>query len=162
MGDRNVVEYIKSLRVTAVELLQIQSFVNCGGQQTIGFFAPRHKYPILRRTRFFAGEYNEQPGVKDIAWIGADGGEMQQAEWGDACMKCLGMLLDGRAQVSGIRDAAGTTRSTPGCANRPAARAGCFSPTPIRRSRKAPLQREGVVTVLSEDQGKFTYWSRVS
>jgi glycogen operon protein len=28
---------------------------------------------------------------------------MQQAEWDDGNMKCFGMLLDGRAQVTGIR-----------------------------------------------------------
>jgi glycogen operon protein len=63
----------------------------------------RHRYPILRRTRFFTGAFNEELGVKDISWINAGGSEMQQAEWDDPNMKCFGMLLDGRAQVSGIR-----------------------------------------------------------
>jgi glycogen operon protein len=63
----------------------------------------RHRYPILRRTRFFTGAFNEELGVKDITWINASGTEMQQAEWDDPNMKCFGMLLDGRAQVSGIR-----------------------------------------------------------
>ena len=65
--------------------------------------ALRHKYPILRRTRFFTGQFNEELGVKDLTWINAGGGEMQEAEWGDGNMKCFGMLLDGRAQTSGIR-----------------------------------------------------------
>ena len=65
--------------------------------------ALRHKYPILRRTRFFTGEFNEELGVKDLTWINAGGGEMQPDEWDDGNMKCFGMLMDGRAQVTGIR-----------------------------------------------------------
>jgi glycogen operon protein len=64
--------------------------------------ALRHRYPILRRTRFLTGQYNEELGVKDVTWINANGGEMQQADWDDPNVKCFGMLLDGRAQVSGI------------------------------------------------------------
>lgn len=63
----------------------------------------RHQYPILRRTRFLTGEYNEELGVKDVSWINANGAEMQIENWGDASMKCFGMLMDGRAQVTGIR-----------------------------------------------------------
>ncbi|MBV9062783.1 MAG: glycogen debranching protein GlgX, partial [Alphaproteobacteria bacterium] len=65
--------------------------------------ALRHKYPILRRNRFFTGEYNEELGVKDVTWINANGFEMLQEEWEDANMKCFGMLMDGRAQTTGIR-----------------------------------------------------------
>ena len=63
----------------------------------------RHKYPILRRTRFLTGEYNEELGVKDVTWINANGEEMQAGDWDDPGMKCFGMLMDGRAQVTGIR-----------------------------------------------------------
>jgi glycogen operon protein len=63
----------------------------------------RHTYPILRRTRFLTGEYNEELGVKDVTWVNASGAEMQPEDWGDANMRCFGMLMDGRAQVSGIR-----------------------------------------------------------
>jgi isoamylase len=77
------------------------------GASLVGFaqklMALRHKYPILRRTRFFTGEFNEELGVKDITWINANGAEMQGPEWDDENMRCFGMLLDGRAQVSGIR-----------------------------------------------------------
>ncbi|HEY4166798.1 MAG TPA: glycogen debranching protein GlgX [Reyranella sp.] len=65
--------------------------------------ALRHKYPALRRTRFYIGAYNEALGVKDLTWVNADGKEMQQANWDDANVKCFGMMLDGRAQVTGIR-----------------------------------------------------------
>jgi isoamylase len=63
----------------------------------------RHKYPILRRNRFLTGAYNEELGVKDVMWINADGAEMKDANWGDAGMRCFGMLMDGRAQTTGIR-----------------------------------------------------------
>jgi isoamylase len=63
----------------------------------------RHKYPILRRGRFFTGAYNEELGVKDVTWINANGTEMQDHNWGDGNMQCFGMLMDGRAQTTGIR-----------------------------------------------------------
>jgi isoamylase len=63
----------------------------------------RHKYPILRRSRFLTGEYNEELGVKDVSWINASGGEMPAEAWKDAGMHCFGMVMDGRAQPTGIR-----------------------------------------------------------
>jgi isoamylase len=63
----------------------------------------RHKYPMLRRNRFLTGEYNEELGVKDVTWINANGSEMQASQWGDANMHCFGMLMDGRAQTSGVK-----------------------------------------------------------
>jgi glycogen operon protein len=62
----------------------------------------RHRYPILRRNLFLTGEYNEELGVKDVTWINANGHEMEDANWGDSGMRCFGMLMDGRAQTSGI------------------------------------------------------------
>jgi glycogen operon protein len=63
----------------------------------------RHKYPILRRNRFLTGQYVEEVGVKDVTWINANGSEMTSEQWQDATMRCFGMLLDGRAQATGIR-----------------------------------------------------------
>jgi glycogen operon protein len=63
----------------------------------------RQQYPVLRRARFLTGEYNEELGVKDVAWINATGEEMRQAHWDDPNTRCFGMLLDGRAQETGIR-----------------------------------------------------------
>ena len=65
--------------------------------------ALRRKYPILRRSRFLSGEMNEQIGIKEITWINASGAEMQQEQWTDDMMLCFGMILDGRAQATGIR-----------------------------------------------------------
>jgi len=33
----------------------------------------RHRYSILRRSRFLTGEYNEELGIKDVTWINASG-----------------------------------------------------------------------------------------
>ena len=65
--------------------------------------ALRHKYPILRRNRFLTGDYDEELEVKDLTWINASGAEMKAEEWGDANMKCFGMMMDGRARPSGVR-----------------------------------------------------------
>ncbi len=77
------------------------------GQSLIRFvktlIALRHKYPVLRRNLFLTGEYNEELGVKDVTWINANGREMEDTQWGDHGMRCFGMLLDGRAQTTGIR-----------------------------------------------------------
>jgi glycogen operon protein len=62
----------------------------------------RHRYPILRRERFLAGEFNEALGVKDVTWINATGAEMSEEGWTDTNMRCFGMLMDGRAQSTGI------------------------------------------------------------
>jgi isoamylase len=63
----------------------------------------RHKYPILRRNRFLTGQYVEEVGVKDVTWVNANGSEMTSEQWNDGGMSCFGMLLDGRAQATGIR-----------------------------------------------------------
>jgi isoamylase len=65
--------------------------------------ALRHKYPVLRRSRFLTGEYNQELQVKDVTWINANGSEMQGSQWADPNMRCLGMLMDGRAQTSGVK-----------------------------------------------------------
>jgi glycogen operon protein len=67
------------------------------------FTALRQQYPILRRSRFLSGEINERIGIREITWINASGGEMQEEQWRDDLMLCFGMILDGRAQATGIR-----------------------------------------------------------
>jgi glycogen operon protein len=63
----------------------------------------RQSLPILRRGRFLTAEFNPDLEVKDVTWINAAGTEMRQSDWQDGNMRCLGMLIDGRAQTSGIR-----------------------------------------------------------
>lgn len=62
----------------------------------------RKKYPMLRRERFLVGEYNQTIGVKDVTWLSPDASEMTSADWHDSSRACLGMLMDGRAQPTGI------------------------------------------------------------
>jgi isoamylase len=63
----------------------------------------RQSYPILRRSRFLVGDYNEELGVKDVTWLSPSGEEMSIEQWEDPNGRCLGMLMDGRAQETGIR-----------------------------------------------------------
>jgi isoamylase len=65
--------------------------------------AVRKAYPILHRGRFLAGRYNEELEVKDVTWITPVGEEMDEGHWHDANARCFGMLLDGRAQPTGIK-----------------------------------------------------------
>jgi isoamylase len=63
----------------------------------------RHQYAILRRNRFLTGAYDEELEVKDLTWINASGAEMRSEDWGDANMRCFGMLMDGRSRPTGVR-----------------------------------------------------------
>ncbi len=63
----------------------------------------RHRYPILRRGRFMTGAFNEALGLRDVTWINANGEEMRDEDWQDGNLRCFGMLMDGRAQATGIR-----------------------------------------------------------
>lgn len=60
----------------------------------------RKRFPILRRSRFLTEAYNKDLDVKELTWVSASGQEMQQEEWDHA--QCFGLMLDGRAQPSGI------------------------------------------------------------
>ncbi|MGA8554217.1 MAG: glycogen debranching protein GlgX, partial [Candidatus Acidiferrales bacterium] len=62
----------------------------------------RHALPILRRNRFLTAECNQEIGVKDVTWLNANGEEMKDGDWKDPSRRAIGMLMDGRAQVSGI------------------------------------------------------------
>ncbi len=63
----------------------------------------RATYPVLRQRRFLSGAWNEELEIKDATWITPAGTEMTGQQWQDPAAKCLGLLLDGRAQTSGIR-----------------------------------------------------------
>jgi isoamylase len=53
----------------------------------------------FHRRRFLTGAFKEQLGVKDVTWLDPGTKEMSSEQWTDA----LAMLLDGRAQPTGIR-----------------------------------------------------------
>jgi isoamylase len=63
----------------------------------------RHKYPILRRNVFLNGQYIEDVGIRDVTWINEAGQQMSEEDWHRPDLRCFGMLLDGRAPTSGIR-----------------------------------------------------------
>ncbi|SNB51056.1 glycogen operon protein [Arboricoccus pini] len=65
--------------------------------------ALRKRYPILRRSRFFTGELDEEAGVRDVTWYNPSGQEMTPGDWDDSNARCLGVLMDGRAQETGIK-----------------------------------------------------------
>ncbi|WP_159348597.1 glycogen debranching protein GlgX [Roseomonas harenae] len=65
--------------------------------------ALRQGFPVLRRGRFLTGANNEELGVRDVTWVSPAGTEMESSQWEHAGTRCFGMLLDGRAQTSGIR-----------------------------------------------------------
>jgi glycogen operon protein len=62
----------------------------------------REAFPMLRRGRFLTGEYHEALGVRDVRWLTPDATDMTEQHWHDPNARCLGMLLDGRAQPTGI------------------------------------------------------------
>jgi isoamylase len=64
----------------------------------------RNRYAVLRRNRFLTGAYNEELGVKDVTWIHPSGKEMNDETWRDTGLRCIGMLIDGRAQMTGVRE----------------------------------------------------------
>jgi glycogen operon protein len=63
----------------------------------------RNVLPVLRRSRFFTGDYNADLDVKDITWLSPDGSELKPEQWSDTRAHTLGMILDGRAQATGIK-----------------------------------------------------------
>ena len=72
--------------------------------------ALRRTHPVFRRRDFYRGRPLRGPGVKDIAWLRPEGGEMTDDEWNQHHARCLGVYLagegltetDGRGQV--LRD----------------------------------------------------------
>ena len=58
---------------------------------------------MLRRGRFLTGKTDEELGVKDVTWLTPLGTEMAAENWWDSNARCMGVLLDGRAQETGIR-----------------------------------------------------------
>jgi isoamylase len=65
--------------------------------------ALRHALPMLRRGRFLTGKEDGDLGVKDVAWLTPSGTEMTPVHWDDDNARCMGVLLDGRAQETGVR-----------------------------------------------------------
>jgi glycogen operon protein len=69
--------------------------------------ALRGRYAVLRQSRFLTAQWNEETGVKDSTWLTPTGQEMTAELWQDKAARCVGLLLDGRAQNSGVRKRGG-------------------------------------------------------
>jgi glycogen operon protein len=69
---------------------------------TTRLIALRRSLPVLRRSRWLAGTWNEQLQVRDVTWLQPSAEPMSPESWADPNTRCFGMLVDGRAQVSGI------------------------------------------------------------
>jgi glycogen operon protein len=63
----------------------------------------RETFPILRRGRFLTGAYNEELQIRELTWLTPSGTEMTPDHWNDPHGKCMGLILDGRAQPTGLR-----------------------------------------------------------
>lgn len=63
----------------------------------------RRQYAVLRQTRFLTSDWNEALGARDSTWLTPEGKEMTTGNWHDPHGRCVGLLLDGRAQSTGIR-----------------------------------------------------------
>jgi glycogen operon protein len=83
------------------------SALDDGGRELLEFtkrmIQIRMKHPILLRGRFLAGTHDPVLDVKDVTWLTPLATEMTEENWKDPIAKCFGMLLDGRAQESGIK-----------------------------------------------------------
>lgn len=62
----------------------------------------RHTLPVLRRNRFLTGQFDERQQLCEVRWLSPAGTDLAQEQWNDPSMRCFGVLLDGRAQTSGI------------------------------------------------------------
>jgi isoamylase len=63
----------------------------------------RMQLPVLRRNRFLTGAFDKDLDLKDATWLSPEGKELKPEQWSDTKARSLGVLLDGRAQPTGIR-----------------------------------------------------------
>jgi isoamylase len=95
--------YAQDNETTWLNWLGISSRGRSLREFTRKLIAMRKAFPILYRSRFVVGALNEELDVKDATWLSPCGEEMTIEQWHDGNARCFGLLLDGRAQESGIR-----------------------------------------------------------
>ena len=100
-GNNNA--YAQDNEITWLTWLGITAQGRALREFTRKLIATRKAFPILHRSRFVVGSHNEELDVKDVTWLSPSGEEMAVEQWQDANARCFGMLLDGRAQESGIK-----------------------------------------------------------
>ena len=76
------------------------------GKSLVAFVArlarARQRYPVLHRSRWLTAEWNHELGIRDCTWLTPSGTEITPEQWQDPNTRCFGILLDGRAQPTGI------------------------------------------------------------
>ncbi len=100
-GNNNA--YAQDNETTWLNWLGITSQGRALREFTRKVIATRKAFPILYRSRFVVGSRNEELDVKDVTWLAPSGEEMTTEQWEDGNARCLGMLLDGRAQETGVK-----------------------------------------------------------
>lgn len=65
--------------------------------------ALRKVFPLLRRGRFLDGRYEQETGIRDLVWLAPDGQEATEAHWTDPGARSIAVIMEGRAQQSGVR-----------------------------------------------------------
>ncbi len=56
-----------------------------------------HRHPVLKRRNFFQGRRIRGAGVKDIAWLTPEGGEVTDHEWRTGAVRAIGVRLNGES-----------------------------------------------------------------
>lgn len=100
-GNNNA--YAQDNEITWLDWLRITANGRSLREFTRKLIATRKAFPILYRSRFLVGSHNEELDVKDVTWLAPSGEEMTTDQWQDGNAKCFGLLLDGRAQETGIK-----------------------------------------------------------
>lgn len=67
----------------------------------------RRSLPVLHRGRFLGLDRDEETGITDATWLAPDANPLSPEQWQDGNMLSFALVVDGRAQVSGIRRPAG-------------------------------------------------------
>ncbi|HEV7255873.1 MAG TPA: glycogen debranching protein GlgX [Mesorhizobium sp.] len=100
-GNNNA--YCQDNEISWVDWEGISPDQKCLAEFAQKLLAIRRALPMLRRGRFLTGEPDQEHGIKDVTWLTPAGDEMQPQHWQDSNSRCMGVLLDGRAQETGIR-----------------------------------------------------------
>ena len=62
----------------------------------------RRSLPLLHRGRFLGTAYDAERDLSELRWVSPAGVELTPEQWNDDHMRCLGLVIDGRAQESNI------------------------------------------------------------
>ncbi|MDI4234382.1 glycogen debranching protein GlgX [Bradyrhizobium sp. Arg237L] len=100
-GNNNA--YAQDNETTWLDWMKISPGGRALREFTRKLIAMRKAFPILYRSRFLIGTHNEELDVKDVTWLAPSGEEMTVEQWQDGNVRCFGLLLDGRAQETGIK-----------------------------------------------------------